>query len=277
MKLLFPEFKKNIEDHELVRAGDTVILGFSGGKDSVTLALLLQELQKHIPFRLVAAYFNHRLRADAREEENWVRAFCAARGIELETGSRDLKRFRAENRLNLEHAASLSRYDFFTALARRHPRRPRRHRPQPLRPGRDLLHQAFPRQRPAGALGHFPEQGEEDHPPAADLFRGARSSPSWSATASTITRTRPTCRTISCATASATSCMPAVQEDRARRRGEDLQDRAAHPGRVRLFPGARRGRSWKRTCSWERSCPAAPSPGCTRRRRATWPASTCAG
>lgn len=121
MKLLFPEFKKNIQDHELVRAGDTVILGFSGGKDSVTLALLLQELQKHIPFRLVAAYFNHGLRSDAWEEEKWVRAFCEARGIELQTGSCALKRFREENRLNLEHAASLSRYDFFAALAERIP------------------------------------------------------------------------------------------------------------------------------------------------------------
>ena len=117
MKILFPEYKKNIQDHELVQAGDTVILGFSGGKDSLALAILLQELQKHIPFRLVAAYFNHGLRADAREEEKWVRAFCEARGIELETGSRDLRRFKEENRLNLEHAASLSRYDFFAALA----------------------------------------------------------------------------------------------------------------------------------------------------------------
>ena len=121
MKLLFPEFKKNIEAHGLVRPGDTVILGFSGGKDSVTLTLLLQELQKHISFRLVAAYFNHRLRADAREEENWVREFCAARNIELEIGSRDLRRFKEENRLNLEHAASLSRYDFFASLAQRFP------------------------------------------------------------------------------------------------------------------------------------------------------------
>jgi len=121
MKLLFPEFKKNVQEHELIRPNDTVILGFSGGKDSVTLAVLLQELQKHIPFRLIAAYFNHGLRADAGAEEKWVRAFCAARGIELETGSRDLQRFRAENRLNLEHAASLSRYDFFAALAGRFP------------------------------------------------------------------------------------------------------------------------------------------------------------
>jgi len=121
MKLLFPEFKKNIKDNELVCPGDTVILGFSGGKDSVTLAVLLQELQKHIPFRLLAAYFNHGLRHDAGAEEKWVRAFCTARGIELETGSRDLRRFRAENRLNLEHAASLSRYDFFARLANKIP------------------------------------------------------------------------------------------------------------------------------------------------------------
>jgi tRNA(Ile)-lysidine synthase len=121
MKIMFPEFKKNIQDHELLRPGDTVILGFSGGKDSVALAVLLQELQKHISFRLIAAYFNHGLRDDAREEEKWVRAFCAAHVMELETGSRDLKRFREENRLNLEHAASLSRYDFFNALAGRIP------------------------------------------------------------------------------------------------------------------------------------------------------------
>jgi tRNA(Ile)-lysidine synthase len=121
MKLLFPEFKKNIERHELVRPGDTVILGFSGGKDSVTLAVLLQELQKHIPFRFIAAYFNHGLRSDANEEEKWVRTFCEARGIELETGSRDLRRFKEENRLNMEHAASLSRYDFFASLANKIP------------------------------------------------------------------------------------------------------------------------------------------------------------
>ncbi|MCU0235738.1 MAG: tRNA lysidine(34) synthetase TilS [Acidobacteria bacterium] len=121
MKLLFPEFKKNIERHELVRPGDTLILGFSGGKDSVTLALLLLELQKHTPFRLIAAYFNHRLRADAGDEEKWVHRFCAGRGIELKTGRRDVKRFREESGLNLEHAASLSRYDFFNALAAKTP------------------------------------------------------------------------------------------------------------------------------------------------------------
>jgi tRNA(Ile)-lysidine synthetase-like protein len=61
------------------------------------------------------------LRTDAGDEEKWVRRFCADRGFELATGSRDLHRFRAENGLNLEHAASLSRYDFFAALAAQSP------------------------------------------------------------------------------------------------------------------------------------------------------------
>jgi tRNA(Ile)-lysidine synthase len=117
MKLIFPAFKKNIEQNRLVRPGDTVLVGFSGGKDSVALITLLQELQKNFPLTVIAAYFNHGLRPDAREEEAWVRAFCAARGIQVQVGGRDLRRFSRENRLNLEHAASLSRYDFFAALA----------------------------------------------------------------------------------------------------------------------------------------------------------------
>jgi tRNA(Ile)-lysidine synthase len=116
MKLIFPAFKKNIEQNRLICRDDTVLVGFSGGKDSVALIILLQELQKSFPLTIVAAYFNHGLRPDAGEEENWVRAFCAARDIKLETGSRDLRRFREAHRLNLEHAAAISRYDFFAAL-----------------------------------------------------------------------------------------------------------------------------------------------------------------
>jgi tRNA(Ile)-lysidine synthase len=121
MKLMFPAFKKNIEQNRLLRPGDTLLVGFSGGKDSVALITLLQELQKSFPLTVIAAYFNHSLRPDAKEEENWVRAFCEDRNIELHIGSRDLHRFSRENHLNLEHAASLSRYDFFASLASKIP------------------------------------------------------------------------------------------------------------------------------------------------------------
>ena len=121
MNIVFPKFREHIEANGLIHSGDTIIAGFSGGKDSVFLLLLLQELRKFIPFGLMAAYFNHRLRNDSRTEEKWVTEFCRSRGIELEVGGRDVKRFKDENRLNLEHAASLSRYDFFFRLGRSRP------------------------------------------------------------------------------------------------------------------------------------------------------------
>jgi tRNA(Ile)-lysidine synthase len=121
MNTVFPKFREHIETQGLIHSGDTIIAGFSGGKDSVFLVLLLEELRKFLPFRLMAAYFNHRLRSDSQAEELWVTEFCRSRGIELQIGGRDVKRFKEENRLNLEHAASLSRYDFFSRLGRSRP------------------------------------------------------------------------------------------------------------------------------------------------------------
>ncbi len=92
-------------------------MGFSGGKDSVTLFYLLKELTKDMSFHFFAAYFNHRLRKDAGAEEQWVKDFCEKQDVELASGSKDVIAFMKENKLNLEHAASLSRYRFFQELS----------------------------------------------------------------------------------------------------------------------------------------------------------------
>jgi tRNA(Ile)-lysidine synthase len=120
MKHLYPSFLENTRIHYLIIPHDTVILGFSGGKDSVSLLLLLKELKKDIPFDLIAAYFNHGLRKDAGAEEKWVRSFCENQDVELATGSKNIGQFKKETGLNLEHAASLSRYRFFQEVSSRH-------------------------------------------------------------------------------------------------------------------------------------------------------------
>ncbi|MCP5108885.1 MAG: tRNA lysidine(34) synthetase TilS, partial [bacterium] len=120
MKHLYPLFLENIQAHRLVLPNDTVILGFSGGKDSVTLFLLLKELQKDISFHFIAAYFNHRLRTDASEEEKWVCRFCENQGVELVTAGKNVLEFKSKAKLNLEHAASLSRYRFFQEVSARY-------------------------------------------------------------------------------------------------------------------------------------------------------------
>ena len=117
MNILYPSFVENIKKNHLVEEHDTIILGFSGGKDSVTLFYLLQELKKEIDFHLAAAYFNHKLRSDAAREQQWIKDFCQSRNLELVIGSKNVIQFKNKHKLNLEHAASLSRYSFFKKVS----------------------------------------------------------------------------------------------------------------------------------------------------------------
>lgn len=117
MNTLYPTFYRHIRGYCLIEPGDTVILGLSGGKDSVALFYLLRELQKDVDFQLTAAYFNHKLRSDENQEERWVREFCASAGVKLVVGGKNIREFKENNKLNLEHAASISRYIFFREVS----------------------------------------------------------------------------------------------------------------------------------------------------------------
>jgi tRNA(Ile)-lysidine synthase len=120
MNTIYPLFLKTIKEHRLIENHSTVIAAFSGGKDSVTLVLLLKECQKDINFRLIAAYFNHRIRTDQQAEQDWVENFCRDNRVDIISGEADIPGFKKENRLNLEHAASIRRYEFLEKTAGRY-------------------------------------------------------------------------------------------------------------------------------------------------------------
>ena len=121
MKYLYPRFYNNVKQNNLISDNDIVLSAFSGGKDSVTLLLLLNRLQEDIRFTLKAVYFNHRIRSDANEEEIWVENYFEQKKTDLIKGSSNVISFKSRNKLNLENAASISRYDFFNKVADKFP------------------------------------------------------------------------------------------------------------------------------------------------------------
>jgi tRNA(Ile)-lysidine synthase len=93
----------------------TIVAAVSGGADSVSLLIAIDELkqQKKLNLRIVAAHFNHRLRDEASDEdEAFVRGLCAERKIEFAVG-RSVRRHSS----NIEQSARDDRYDFLRKTA----------------------------------------------------------------------------------------------------------------------------------------------------------------
>jgi tRNA(Ile)-lysidine synthase len=67
-----------------MRRGSSILVGLSGGADSVALTSALLDLRDRLNFRVVAAHLNHRIRGDeADRDEEFVRSMCARLGVEL--------------------------------------------------------------------------------------------------------------------------------------------------------------------------------------------------
>ena len=60
-----------------------LVLGLSGGADSVALALLLLELKKQYPLSLTCVHVHHGLRDNADLDAAFVRAFCEEHALPL--------------------------------------------------------------------------------------------------------------------------------------------------------------------------------------------------
>ena len=69
--------KKGMELEGLVKSGDVVLAGVSGGADSVCLLLMLLEYRKHCDFLLEAVHVEHGIRGEAsRRDAAFVKGFA---------------------------------------------------------------------------------------------------------------------------------------------------------------------------------------------------------
>jgi tRNA(Ile)-lysidine synthase len=97
----------------------TVLLAVSGGADSVALLRAMAALKTGGHGRLCIAHFNHKLRAEAKHDEQFVVELCKQLGISCETGSGDVAQLAASASEGIEETARRVRYDFLQKTADR--------------------------------------------------------------------------------------------------------------------------------------------------------------
>lgn len=99
----------------MIYPGDKIVVGLSGGADSVCLLFLLRQLSKPMGFSLQALHINHKLRPEADEEAAFVKKLCLEWEIPCAVREVDVKKKAQEAHLCIEEAARLLRYREFEA------------------------------------------------------------------------------------------------------------------------------------------------------------------
>lgn len=102
-----------INTNKLISKGESVLVGVSGGADSVALILVLKELSEKMGFNLFAAHYNHSIRGESADrDEEFVKKLCKRMDVELFCAKEDVKKAAKENSQTLEQAARIMRYAF---------------------------------------------------------------------------------------------------------------------------------------------------------------------
>ena len=109
-----------IRKYQMIRPGDSVCVGFSGGADSVCLLELLYELREELSIRLEAVHVNHNLRGrESDGDQDFAEEFCRKRGIPLHLYSFEVKKMAGNLGCGLEEAGRQARRNAYGDCVRR--------------------------------------------------------------------------------------------------------------------------------------------------------------
>ncbi len=115
--MLLEQVKRTIDQYHLLEKGDRLIIGVSGGMDSMVLLHVLNTLRKIFNISLIVAHVNHGLRpAESEEEAKLVQKESERLGCPFEYGEFDVKEFQKMTGLSLQDAARKIRFQFFQTL-----------------------------------------------------------------------------------------------------------------------------------------------------------------
>lgn len=111
--------KKTIKKYNMISNHDKVVLGVSGGMDSVTLLHIMHNLKEELEIQLHVAHLDHQFRGEeSRQDAEFVQQLCTQWGIPYTLLEYDVPAYIKKTKLSPEEAARQIRYNFFEQVAK---------------------------------------------------------------------------------------------------------------------------------------------------------------
>lgn len=106
-----------IRTWHMIQPQDRVLVGVSGGADSVCLFMVLLEFQKQMTFEIKVVHVEHGIRGEeSLRDERYVRELCEKYQVEYECVSCDIPAMAKEKKISIEEAGRNARYEAFDRI-----------------------------------------------------------------------------------------------------------------------------------------------------------------
>ncbi len=117
MSIIEEKVLQAINAYDMLKAGDKVIVGLSGGADSVTLLYALKELEKELEISLYACHIDHNLRGEESDRDRlFAEKFCEKLSVPIRVFSVDVKG-ELKKHQSVEETARELRYKAFEEIS----------------------------------------------------------------------------------------------------------------------------------------------------------------
>lgn len=105
-----------IKKYNLIKENDSIVIGVSGGPDSICLLHILNEIKNELNFKIYVAHINHMIREEADSETEYVKEFCKNLGIECYIKRIDVVEIANNLKRGTEETGRQIRYEFFNEI-----------------------------------------------------------------------------------------------------------------------------------------------------------------
>ncbi len=115
---MLAKVRETVEKYNMLTKGDSVVVGVSGGADSVCLADVLNRLKDEYELDITLVHVNHNIRGDeAKRDENFVRELAKKYGNKIRVFSYPVESIAKDEGITVEEAGRRLRYEAFGIAA----------------------------------------------------------------------------------------------------------------------------------------------------------------
>lgn len=115
--MIFEKVLSTINKYELIKKGDKIVVGLSGGPDSVCLLHILSRMKDEWDLEIYAAHLNHQIRGiEAQKDAFYISKLCEEMGITFFIKSINVPEYCEKNGVSIEEGARQLRYEMFSEI-----------------------------------------------------------------------------------------------------------------------------------------------------------------